>query len=291
MILVYCDETGNRDARTSISRADGSSVTNPWLYVLTAVTLFDQKWNAFDTAINTRKRACLDRIYKDYRIRLDLADTEIKSNWLRIPKERARHPFLRLLTDEELRLLVEVYYEQLFRLKMHVFSVLIDKRYLHAYMDQDKIHRKSWELLLERIEIFMRERNRRHLALAIVDDTSKQANRSLAMKHAHFLADGTSVGRKLDHICELPLFTRSELSNGIQLADLCSYNIYRAFFTADLAYPHFEGMVPRIWGIHEAVLRGRPFSGLWVFPPESPLRDVVDRLEQDRAPEKHPRSP
>ena len=39
---------------------------------------------------------------------------------------------------------------------------------------------------------------------------------------------------------EYPFFTRSELSNGVQLADLLAYSVYRAFKGEDLGYPYFE---------------------------------------------------
>ncbi|MFB3816423.1 MAG: DUF3800 domain-containing protein [Candidatus Methylomirabilales bacterium] len=49
----------------------------------------------------------------------------------------------------------------------------------------------------------------------------------MAMKHAFFQDTGTSSGLWLKHISEMPLFVRSELSNGIQLADLVSYNVWK----------------------------------------------------------------
>ena len=94
-------------------------------------------------------------------------------------------------------------------------------------------------------------------------------NRSLAMKHAYFQQCGTSSGCRLRHIIEMPLFVRSELSNGIQLADLVSYNIYRAFKTGDLAYPWFRKVTPFIWPGNSAT-PGIP-TGLKIFPPESPF--------------------
>ncbi|HMZ50892.1 MAG TPA: DUF3800 domain-containing protein [Candidatus Sumerlaeota bacterium] len=283
MLLVYVDESGNRDPRLEIPRKDGTVESGDWLYVLTAVTLFDRKWSSFDAAINKEKRRLLDKIHREKRIRLQLADCEVKSNWVRRRECRAEHPFLKHLSDEDLNLLVDVFYRQLARLKMHVFAVLLDKRCLQDHMDQDKIHKKSWEVLCERIEMFMRARNPKHLAITIVDDQSKESNRSLAMKHSYFQAEGTTNGTLLRHHCELPLFVRSELSNGVQLADLCSYNIYRAFKDGDLTYRGLVKIAPHIWGMHEPVELRTPFSGLWVFPPESGLRKLVEQFEKTRA--------
>ena len=77
------------------------------------------------------------------------------------------------------------------------------------------------------------------------------------------------------------MFVRSELSNGVQLADLCSYTIYRAFRYGDLSYPFFNRIKPYIWSQSEPVKR--PFSGLYVFPGGSPLRGLLDAFEKERA--------
>jgi len=45
----------------------------------------------------------------------------------------------------------------------------------------------------------------------------------------------------------LSYFTDSKLSNGVQLADLCGYNVYRAFRSKDFAYPYFAQLVPAIY--------------------------------------------
>ena len=178
---------------------------------------------------------------------LDLAGCEIKSNWLRQPRERAARPYLKHMSDDERCELVDTFYHQLAHHNMHVFSVIVDKRHLHAGWDQDRIHRKSWQRLLYMIERFMRGMNPKHKAILVNDDVSVQVNRVLAMEHARLVERGTQDGLWLNHICEMPMFVRSELSNGVQLADMCSYNIYRAMKNNDRAYAYFQRIAPRIW--------------------------------------------
>ena len=48
-------------------------------------------------------------------------------------------------------------------------------------------------------------------------------------------------------IVECPFFTRSELSNGVQLTDLLAYNVYRAFKFEDFCYPYFEKVLPNFY--------------------------------------------
>lgn len=212
---------------------------------------------------------------------LDLADCEIKSTWIRIPKERAQRPFLAGLTNDELTKLVDLYYRQLDHHHMMVFAVVVDKRHLRDYLDAGKMHRKAWELLLERIQRFLREEHPKHQGVLITDDINKQRNRSLAMKHAHIQSEGTASGVWLTHIVEMPLFVRSELSNGVQLADLVAYNIYRSFRDEDADYPFLDRVLPYVWASE-----GSPsdqLDGLYVFPGESPLRAFRETIAKKRA--------
>ena len=281
MYLFYVDETGNRDTRLVIPTKNGGTVAGDPIYVLTAVCLFEHQWHGFDKTLNRQKTMLMDLIFRNTQLRLDLADCEIKSNWIRMPKERDARPFLKNITDTELTRLVELFYQQLNHHYMTVFSVIVDKRCLHDYMDQTKLHRKSWELLLELVERFMRSRHDKHQALMVTDDVGRQENHSLAMKHAYIMDRGTADGTWLKHICEMPMFVRSELSNGVQLADLCSYNIYRAFKTGNLTYSFFTRIAPHIWSSKEPIRH--PFSGLHVFPAHSDLHKLVDEFEKNRA--------
>ncbi len=281
MYLCYIDETGNRDPRLTIPRKDGSIAEGDAVYVLTAVTLYEHYWHGFEKTLNRYKTKLMKSVFHTHNICLQLADCEIKSNWLRIPKERHQHPFLQHLNDHELKTLTNLFYKQLFYNKMFVFSVVVDKRCLQPYMDQEKVHRKSWELLLEVLEKYMRERHNRHQAIMITDDVSKQMNQNLAMKHAHILDQGTYQQLWLKHICEMPLFVRSELSNGVQLADLCSYNIYRVFKDQDLTYPYFQEMSDRIWSRNACTKI--PFSGIYIFDNKSDLLPLWDTFEKERA--------
>jgi len=281
MFLFYVDESGNRDPRVETPQKDGTTKPGDWLYVLTAVSLFEHRWGYFEKAINRRKTELIHRINREAGVRLELADCEVKSSAVRIPKERAKHPFLSRLTEKELADLVELYYRQLTNYNMHILAVLVDKRHLLPYMDQEKLHRKTWELLLEQVERLMRAKFGRHQAIMVNDDVSKQANRSLAMKHAYLLDQGTTKEVWLRHLCEMPMFVRSELSNGVQLADLCSYNIYRAFRSGDLSYGFFRRIAAAVWS--RSVPVRHPFAGLFVFPGNSPLRALVDEFEKERA--------
>jgi hypothetical protein len=287
VFFFYIDESGNLDCEVEGNRPDGKTFVKDHLFVLTAVSLFDQRWRRFENAINGKKRELMARVEARGVPRLDLADCEVKSSWVRDPKARGTRRFLSALYSQELTELIEVFYAQVEIHKMNVFSVVIDKRHLLSYFDQAKLHRKAWELLVERLQAFLEIEHRKHAGVLVTDDVSREANRSLAMKHAHLLAEGTSAAKHLRHITEMPLFVRSELSNGVQLADLVSYNVYRAFKRNHLEYEWFRRIEPAIWWASD---RGPGRDGLKVFPPESPLYTLADTVRLQRQTKQGPSS-
>jgi len=269
MYYFYVDESGTRSLEPHDLCPGAPLHQQHWLYVLTAVSLFEHRWHKFEKFLRRRKRELGEIIFRESAIRLGLRDYEIKSTWIRNSRRRQDHPLLRNLNEQQLTALADAFYKQLQYHNMNVFSVVVDKRHLRDYMDPAKLQRKAWELLLERVENFMRMRHGKHQALIVADDTTRQENLALAEKLVYFQEHGTSSGCWLKHISGLPMFTRSELSNGIQLADLCSYNIYRAFRDQNLEYPYFRRIEGSIW--RDAGSRGRTVDGLKVFPDDSPL--------------------
>jgi hypothetical protein len=279
MYFFYVDEAGNRDPQIDGLTKKGEKIAKDHIYVLTAVSLYEFRWSRFERSLNGKKSEYIDLIRRTHGLRLELADCEVKSNWVRNPKERNSRPFLANLTDAELTRLVELYYEQLLHHHMQIFAIVIDKRHLREHMDDAKIHRKSWELLLRQVERFLSQEHSKHQGVLITDDVSIQANRSLAMKHA-YLIDPTS-GFQLKNIVEMPLFVRSELSNGVQLADLVVYNIYRCFRYEDANYAFFQRILPHIWASKQTA--AHHLEGLTIFPGESQLTKLRDEIGKSRA--------
>ena len=72
-------------------------------------------------------------------------------------------------------------------------------------------------------------------------------------------------------VVEYPFFTRSELSNGVQLADLLAYNVYRAFRDEDVEYAYFRNSLPRFYRRKTT----NALAGLKIWPDTSPLIALV----------------
>jgi len=269
MYFFYIDDSGNRDPDVKLIRPDGSIFVKDHVYVLTAVGLYEGAWKQVEEEITDYKLQLRQALRSQQGIVTDIMDCEVKSTLLRNAKERAaRSPFLHALSDDQRTSLAELYYSQLAKHRMHLLSVVIDKRHLHPDTSSHFLHLKAYEILLERIERLLGERYRKHKAIVVMDDSSRDLNRAVAMKHAQLLHRG---GQRIlfDHIGEYPFFTESSLSHGVQLADLCAYNVYRAFRNEDFSYPYFARLLPHYYNSRNTP--ANKLDGLKVFPDDSPL--------------------
>lgn len=141
MYFFYFDESGSRDPSVG-------TTANPknHLYVLLAVGMYEGQWRPFDSEISLLKLELAHFLKRDGKGDFELADCEVKSNWVRIPAERAkRSPFLDGLHPKDLTRLAEAYYGQVIERKTVIMATVIDKRYLRDYMNHEQLHKKAYE--------------------------------------------------------------------------------------------------------------------------------------------------
>ena len=273
MYFFYFDESGSRDPSVGTETRPKDHI-----YVLLAMGMYEGRWKAFERDVSFLKLQLADELYKRGKGRFALSDCEVKSTWIRNPRGRAREsPFLDSLEKEDRQRLVDTYFRQVGERNVVLMAVVVDKRYLHDYVTHELLHKKAYELVLERIQHYMREYHRKHRAVMVMDDTSKQLNQAVAMQHARFQRVGNQ-NMMFPAVVEYPFFTRSELSNGVQLADLLAYNVYRAFRDEDLGYSYFQELLPHFY--RRPV--GGALAGLKVWPPDSPLVALAQEAETAR---------
>ena len=84
MYFFYFDESGSRDPSVG-------TTANPkdHLYVLLAVGMYERQWRFFDSELSRLKLELAYFLRRDGKGNFELADCEVKSNWVRIPAERA----------------------------------------------------------------------------------------------------------------------------------------------------------------------------------------------------------
>ncbi len=273
MYLFYIDESGQRD---KVLFTNGGNTPNH-IYVLTAVGLYENDWNKFDQEISRLK---ID-IIKRNNLKLELSDCEVKSSLFRSPNARKSSPFFSKINQEDIDKLQTGFYNQLDSVKAVLISVVIDKRVLDKNTSPVEMHQKAYEFLLERIRNHMKFNHPRHKAIIIMDDTGKNLNRNIAMLHAKFQREGSEI-MKFGNIIEYPLFTASELSNGIQLADLCAYNVFRAFVRENFTYTFFENQLkyyPKLQTSGEIIIK--------VWPDQSALIEKFNAYLEETMPERY----
>ena len=262
MYFFYLDESGSRDPSVGTSEKPKDHI-----YVLLAVGMYEGQWRPFEMEVSGLKLRLAHRLRSEGKGQFEIADCEVKSNWLRLAEAREKDSrFLSALEAEDIKRITDIYSEQVSKRSCVVIATVVDKRYLHPGTTGDAFHQIAYELLLERVQNYMVEHQPWHQALVVMDDTSIQLNRAVAMKHESLLRRG-NPNMRFANIVEYPFFTRSELSNGVQLADQLAYNVYRAFRNEDVEYPYFEELFPHFYrGLNDIALHG-----LKVWPNNSPL--------------------
>lgn len=277
MYFFYFDESGNRNPAARTEQVSGAPL-HDHIYVLTAISLFERDWPALDREISDTKLLLRSKLWAHKGVKLEsLADCEVKSTSLRVPRDPGKKGysmFVHNLDPDQKTLISELFLSQLEKHRMRLFTVVMDKRKLHDHMDSERMHKKAYELVLERIQQYLWEYHRKHSGIIVMDDTQKQLNQSVAMKHAFFQREGNR-NMRFKNILEYPFFTDSRLSNGIQLADLCSYIIYRAFRNEEFDYPYFQRLLPNFYRSSRS--RDDRLDGIKVFPPDSTLVDFAQR--------------
>ena len=272
MYFFYLDESGSRDP--SVGTAENPK---PHIYVLLAVGIYERQWRPFEREVSGLKIELAERLSQEGVRTFDIAACEVKSNWLRVPSERGkRSPFLRALEADDLQQLTDVYFNQLEKRNAVVIASVMDKRYLYDGTTSETLHQKAYEFLLERIQNYISNYNNKHQALIVIDDTDKTLNQAVAMRHAQYLRSG-NWNTAFQNIVEYPFFTRSELSNGVQLADQLAYNVYRAFRNEDMDYHYFDKMLPNFYQSRDRAV----LHGLKVWPDNSPLVNIAQTARHD----------
>lgn len=233
--------------------------------------MYERQWRPFEMEISQLKLELVNRLQQAGRSQFELADCEVKSNWLRIAKEREkRSPFLHALERNDLQRLTDVYFDQVAKRNVVVIASVIDKRYLYSGTTSEKLHTIAYEFLLERVQNYLKEYHQKHLALIVMDDTDKKLNQSVAMRHASLQRYGNrNMG--FPNIVEYPFFTRSELSNGVQLADQLAYNVYHAFHYENTDYPYFKNLLEHFYHSYDSAV----LHGLKIWPDSSPLVNLA----------------
>lgn len=218
-------------------------------------------------------------------------DVEVKSNWLRIPKERRkryREPYV--VSEQRIKSFVDALYNWILASRTTFIAGVVDKlqmreRYVHPHNPSGV----GYHIFLQRYQKFLASR---HSAGDVTFDeftgTTKAKNewRELLIKqHSSLKTNGCRYTRTtFDNVGDTITFTNSADNSLLQLADLAAYNTFRQFRTygrqwdkpnaETLAlYSYFTRLLPRFHKDPHNVFAGygvakmpRKAYNRWVMP-------------------------
>lgn len=211
--MFYMDESGEREY-TSTSR----------YFVLCTIGVMVSDWKNINSSILALKKTYFNDV-----------QVEIKSNWLRIPKERDKYylkPYK--ISTVELTEFTEKLYDILSSYKIVVIAGVVDKEQMKKqYKTPQSPSSLAYRLVLERIELFLQRRENEYGFLVFDKITELELQKKgyedlLSKQHARYLEKGTDY-MPINHIVEGLLLIPSHENNMLQLVDICAYNVLRQF--------------------------------------------------------------
>ncbi len=212
MYLFYLDESGEREYESKGR-----------YFVLCALGIPTHEWKPLNNEVLMLKST----YFRDPKV-------EIKSTWLRIPKERQKRYLARYpITEGELNEFINKLYDALLSHDVTLIASVIDKhQMLEKYKQPQSPSSLAYRMIFECIELFLKKQNA--FGLIIFDKITdfqmmkKGYEDLLTQQHLRYLEKGTEY-IQVNRIVEGLLFVPSQENNFLQLADLCGYNIYRQF--------------------------------------------------------------
>lgn len=107
---------------------------------------------------------------------------------------------------------------------VRLFAECIDKVHFDPVRTSTTVHEQVFEQVVSRFERYLQNRDTGY-GLLIHDNNETVAKRHTELMKT-FLREGT-LWTKIHHVIETPMFVDSQLTNMVQLADLCAYALRR----------------------------------------------------------------
>jgi len=220
--LLFVDDSGNREYDRARNYTDSGRTRH---FVYGSILGEADALSRFATRLQELKVATFGT-----------ADVEVKSTWLRIPKEREARYLTRFgITDDALTLFTDGCYEVIRRAPIELLAVVIDKLHMQEeYPAPYYPPTVAYEYLLQRAAQALPA----DATLAVtVDDISGKTPKHneykelLRRHHEQLRQRGSRHQPRISFAClRTPVrFMLSQHSDLIQAADIVAYNVYRQF--------------------------------------------------------------
>lgn len=249
MYLMYIDESGDTIPLTKLGKK---------FLVLTGAVIHE----ADIPKIEEKFRAIKDKYYQD-------PDIEIKSNFLRYANpDLTEYSPIKLNDRQKYDELEKDMADFLKGIPVVLLSVVIDKTGFWKQFPAQNPYDQAYILLLERFQKYLEEQ--KGLGICIIDPREGQVEKSfigqdLDRIHNRLRWEEDELGRKCPNVIERLLFSTSDKTTGIQIADLFCYPVFHMF-----EYDKKPGQYWRFDELSEVKLHKKDEeSGLNFFPPDT----------------------
>ena len=143
--------------------------------------------------------------------------------------------------------------------------------------------RKDYAYLFERFFYFLEDKNSAEQGIVVFDELEKsQSHLLIDQMHRYF--EDTAVGQeRSSRIIPEPFFVHSELTTGVQIADLVAYVISWGFRTSRMTKPErteLSNLSARVANLRYRAIRNRmdnPVFEIWSFAHITDLRTQAER--------------
>lgn len=213
MHLMYIDESGDTIPLSQKGKK---------FLVLTGCILHESSYQEIESGFRSIKT----NYYQD-------PDIEVKSNFLRYANpELPENSPLKLNSREKYDELEKTVAEFMRSLPVTLYSVVIDKElYWNLYPSQNP-YNIAYVFLLERFQKYLK--SEKSLGICIIDPREGQVEKhfignELSEIHNKMRWQSSSLWSKCPSIVEKLLFSQSDKTVGIQLADLFCYPVFNVF--------------------------------------------------------------
>jgi len=210
---MYIDESGDTIPLTQNGKK---------FLVLTGCIIHEEKIQEIEDKLRKIKH----KYYQD-------SDVEIKSNFLRYANpDLSESSPLKLNSKDKYNELEKEVCEFLKEIDVVLYSVVIHKEsYWEQYPSQNPYH-IAYVFLLERFQKYLKSKD--SLGICIIDPREGQTEKhfmgnELSSLHEKMRHEDGSVWKKCPNVVEKLLFSQSDQTVGIQIADLFCYPIYHVF--------------------------------------------------------------
>lgn len=262
MYLFYLDESGEREY------ASGSRY-----FVVCTFGVPIEEWKSLNAEVLGLKRTYFNDI-----------NVEIKSNWLRNPRERKRRYRDQYgIAESELTEFTAKLYGAALSPPATIIASVIDKDQMRQrYKAPQSPSSIAYRLIIERVELFLRNTVRDYGIMIFDKITNAQFRRKgyenlLSRQHMGYLEKGTDFVQ-VSQIAEGLLFIPSHENNMLQLTDIFAYNVYRQFKeygeewdqerSFSHRYPYFARIEPKLYTDEGGAL-------LWLWAEEVSVRGIM----------------